>query len=74
MAGDVQEAQGKAVVDEVNKNGGEAVFVRLDVSLEAAWVNAVQTAVARFGKVTSLINNAGISWPQGVEAETWENG
>jgi 2,5-dichloro-2,5-cyclohexadiene-1,4-diol dehydrogenase 2 len=73
VAGDVQEAQGKTVVEEVNKRGGEAVFVRLDVAKEADWANAVQTAVSRFGKLTTLINNAGIYWPQGVEAETLEN-
>lgn len=73
VAGDVQEAQGKAVVEEVNRSGGEAVFVRLDVAKEADWANAVQTAVSRFGKLTTLINNAGVYWPQGVEAETTEN-
>lgn len=73
VAGDVQETQGKALVEEVNKSGGEAIFVRLDVAREADWVNAVQVAVSRFGKLTSLINNAGIYWPQGVEAETLEN-
>lgn len=73
VAGDVQEAQGRAVVKEVNKGDGEAVFVRLDVAKEADWANAVQTAVSRFGKLTTLINNAGVYWPQGVEAETVEN-
>jgi 2,5-dichloro-2,5-cyclohexadiene-1,4-diol dehydrogenase 2 len=60
VAGDIQEAQGRAVVEEINKRGGEAVFVRLDVTKEADWTNAVQTAVSRFGKLTTLINNAGI--------------
>jgi NAD(P)-dependent dehydrogenase (short-subunit alcohol dehydrogenase family) len=70
VAGDVQEDQGKAVVEAVNKNGGQAVFVRLDVTQEADWTNAVKEAVSRFGKLTTLINNAGIFWPTGVEAET----
>lgn len=73
VAGDVQETQGKALVEEVNKSSGEAIFVRLDVAREADWANAVQVAVSRFGKLTSLINNAGIYWPQGVEAETLDN-
>src|SRR5262245_59839944 len=72
VAGDIQEAQGKAVVDAVNKGGGEAIFVRLDVTKEGDWANAVKTAVSRFGKLTTLINNAGIYWPQGIEAETME--
>lgn len=72
VAGDIQEDLGNSVVDTVNKSGGEAVFVRLDVSKEVDWVNAVNTAVSRFGKLTTLINNAGIYWPHGIEAETME--
>lgn len=72
VSGDIQEEQGRAVVETVNANGGEAVFVRLDVTKEADWVSAVNTAVSRFGKLTTLINNAGIYWPQGIEAETVE--
>lgn len=70
VAGDLQEDKGRAVVEEVKKSGGEAVFVRLDVSKEEDWTKAVQEAVSRFGKLTTLINNAGIYWPQGIEAET----
>ena len=72
IVGDIQDEMGKGVADGVNKSGGEAIFVRLDVSKEEDWANAVKTAVARFGKLTILINNAGIYWPQGIEAETIE--
>ena len=72
VVGDIQDEMGKGVADGVNKSGGEATFVRLDVSKEDDWANAVKTAVARFGKLTTLINNAGIYWPQGIEAETLE--
>lgn len=70
VSGDIQEEQGRAVVEAAVRNGGEAIFVRLDVTKEADWAGAVNTAVSRFGKLTTLINNAGIYWPQGVEAET----
>lgn len=73
VAGDVQEEQGRAAVDAVNKGGGEAVFVRLDVTKEADWATAVKEAVSRFGKLTTLINNAGVYWPSGVEAETMDS-
>ena len=72
VAGDIQEEMGRAVVEEVNKNGGTAKFVHLDVTKEQDWVNAVYTAASDFGKLTTLINNAGIYWPQGIEAETME--
>jgi 2,5-dichloro-2,5-cyclohexadiene-1,4-diol dehydrogenase 2 len=72
VAGDVQEEKGQAIVEAVNKSGGDTAFVRLDVSKEDDWATAVKTAVSRFGKLTTLINNAGIYWPEGIEAETLE--
>jgi 2,5-dichloro-2,5-cyclohexadiene-1,4-diol dehydrogenase 2 len=72
IAGDIQEEMGKALVEEVRRGGGEATFVRLDVSTESDWTHAVREAVNRYGKLTTLINNAGIYWPQGIEAETLE--
>ena len=72
IAGDLQEDKGQAVVEEVNKNGGEAAFFCLDVTREEDWGNAVKEAVSRFGKLTTLINNAGIYWPRGTEEETVE--
>lgn len=72
VAGDIQEEMGHAVVEEVNKRGGTAKFVHLDVTKEQDWFNAVSTAASDFGKLTTLINNAGIYWPQGIEAETME--
>ena len=38
----------------------ECVFVRLDVTNEASWQEAVATAVQRFGKLDILVNNAGV--------------
>jgi 2,5-dichloro-2,5-cyclohexadiene-1,4-diol dehydrogenase 2 len=72
IAGDLQEDKGRAVVETVNKNGAEAVFVGLDVARQEDWSRAVEEAVSRFGKLTTLINNAGIYWPRGTEEETLE--
>lgn len=72
VAGDLQEDKGRAVVEAVNANGGEAVFVQLDVARQEDWERAVGEAVSRFGKLTTLINNAGIYWPRGTEEETLE--
>ena len=70
VIGDIQEAKGREVAAGVNNNGGEAVFVHLDVSNENDWQQAVHEAVSQFGKLTTLINNAGVYWPSGVEEET----
>ena len=72
MVADVQEDKGGEVADSVNTAGGVAVFVRLDVTNADDWQNAVNAAISRFGKLTTLINNAGVYWPGGVEEETPE--
>jgi len=61
VIGDVLEAPGKAVADEITGKGGKALFQRLDVTDEAQWAAAVEATVAKFGKLNVLVNNAGIS-------------
>ena len=54
---DVADEPGKVLADEL---GEAAHFVHLDVSDEAAWQAAVEEAVATFGGIDVLVNNAGI--------------
>ena len=70
VAADIQEEKGRAVVDAVNAAGGDARFVRLDVTSTADWVAAVAFTVTAYGQLTTLVNNAGIYHPGGVEEET----
>lgn len=72
VVGDIQETMGRTTVDEVNKAGGSACFVPLDVTSEEGWRTAVAAAIARFGGLTTLVNNAGIHRPSGVQDETLE--
>ena len=58
---DIREDDGRQVEAEIAEAGGQAMFVHLDVSDEAAWEAAVRQAVDRFGKLDILVNNAGIS-------------
>jgi len=61
IIGDISEGEGKAVKAQIAEAGGQALFVRLDVTEESDWTNAVDQAVSRFGKLDILVNNAGIS-------------
>lgn len=61
IIGDVLVDAGQKTAAEINDAGGECVFVRLDVTSEAAWDSAVGEAVSRFGKLDILVNNAGVT-------------
>ena len=68
--GDVLDDQGKQVEAEINEAGGEALYIHLDVTREADWVSAVETAVIRYGRLDILVNNAGITIRKNVEDTT----
>ena len=61
VVADVLEAQGQQVAASIVEAGGEAQFIRLDVTNEDDWQEVVTTAVTRYGKLDILVNNAGIS-------------
>ena len=73
VIGDVLEDEGRQTEAAVNEAGGECVFVRLDVTSEDDWAEAVATAVSRFSKLDVLVNNAGISITGGIEEFTLED-
>ena len=62
--GDVLDAVGREVEADIRAEGGEAVYVHLDVSQEADWESAVKLALDRFGRLDILVNNAAIVIPR----------
>lgn len=72
VIGDLQEDLGAETVAAINDAGGQARFVRLNVTDKASWDAAVASAVSEFGALTTLVNNAGIFHPGGIETETEE--
>jgi NAD(P)-dependent dehydrogenase (short-subunit alcohol dehydrogenase family) len=75
VVGDLLEAEGRQTVEKIASAGGQARFVKLDVTSEAAWREAVAAAVAAFGKLDVLVNNAGISGtfdPDTQSTEAWD--
>ena len=69
VLGDVLDAHGERVAAAI---GSAAVYVHLDVTQPADWQRAVDTAVRSFGKLTTLVNNAGILRMEGIEETTLE--
>lgn len=57
---DLLEDEGRTVEAEIADEGGDALFVPLDVTSEDDWARAVDAVVGRFGRLDILVNNAGI--------------
>jgi len=54
------EDAGRETVDQITADGGQATFVRTDVSDEVSARGMVDHAVATYGRVDCLYNNAGV--------------
>ena len=72
VIGDVLEEEGRKTETEINETGGESLFLRMDVTSEDEWQQAVASTLARFGKLDVLVNNAGIGGTGKVEDTTVE--
>ena len=75
VVADLLEADGQKVVAEIKAAGGEARFVKLDVTNEADWKDAVATTRTAFGQLNVLVNNAGISGsydPDTMSTTAWD--
>jgi len=72
VLGDILIEAGQKVAADINAQGGHATFVRLDVTQEADWQQAIDTTVRTYGKLNILVNNAGIFRTEGVEATSLE--
>jgi len=64
---DIDETLGKKVVEEITSRGGEAIFIKHDVTSECDWNEVMQKTLARFGKVDVLVNNAGVIFHKKIE-------
>jgi len=60
VVADINEKDGKNTVDEIKATGGEGIFVRTDVAALTDVKNLMTTAVAAFGRIDILFNNAGV--------------
>jgi len=64
--------RGEAVVAEIARAGGSAMFIRADVRKAADCRNTVERTLERFGRIDILFNNAGVFHPKTVPECTEE--
>jgi NAD(P)-dependent dehydrogenase (short-subunit alcohol dehydrogenase family) len=74
---DVDTKGGKATVDRIKKSGGEAIFVKTDVSKSAEVQALVNKTVDTYGRLDYALNNAGVNRGIGVptadyKEEDWD--
>lgn len=76
VVSDIHEAEGEAVVASIRAQGGEALFVKADVSNPSDMEKLVQETVKAYGRLDIAVNNAGISGEQSpiadLSIEGWE--
>jgi NAD(P)-dependent dehydrogenase (short-subunit alcohol dehydrogenase family) len=69
---DIDQDGGEETVRMITDTGGEAIFIRTDVSQAADVEAMVETALARFGRLDYAFNNAGVEGQQAKTAESTE--
>ena len=72
VLGDIQVEDGRRVADQIVRQSGKAAFVRLDVSVEQDWANAVKLTAETFGALHVLVNNAAVYRPTPIEQTSQE--
>ena len=71
---DINQEEAQKVVEKVQKSGGTAMAIKVDVSQSAQVQAMVDKVIQEFGRIDILMNNAGIVGPQGPWAELSEEG
>ena len=69
---DILEERGSMVAAEIRSTGFEAMFCKLDTTVELDWKNAINTIQRKFGNLDVLVNNAGLYHRGRVEETTIE--
>lgn len=75
VVADLLNVEGQAVADAINNAGGEAMFSHLNVTDEKNWESVVADAVAKYGKLDVLVNNAGMDGvhePHLLDTDAWD--
>src|SRR5438270_6969433 len=69
---DIDAVAGESLARRIAGQGGKVLFLRQDVADEGSWREVVAPALARFGMLHILVNNAGTIARQGIADTTVE--
>lgn len=67
---DINDDAGTRVLREIEALGGEGIYQHLDVSLESAWVQAMEAVGQRYGRLDIAVNCAGLNLKRSFPADT----
>ena len=70
---DIIETEPKETVEEIRRAGGEAIFVRHDVTSEQDWAEVIRQTLSSFGRLDVLVNNAGILMSKAIAEMSLED-
>ncbi|KJS50579.1 SDR family NAD(P)-dependent oxidoreductase [Desulfosporosinus sp. BICA1-9] len=68
-------ANGQPVAAEIVRNGGQAIFVKCDVSIEEDIKVMIEKTLEEYGRIDVLVNNAGVNFVKSFEElkpEDWD--
>ena len=70
---DMKEKESNETVEEIKKAGGEALFIKTDVSQESDIKNMIASTLETYKKLDILVNNAGVSFNTPIQECTLDN-
>lgn len=69
---DINEEMAKEVIEIIQSNDGEALFIKHDVAVEEEWKSVIQTTLQTYDKLNVVVNCAGIGTFATIEDTTFE--
>jgi len=69
------ESLGEDAAEQIRAEGGDAVFVRCDISQNAQIQNLVQKSLEKYGRIDVVVNNAGVNHSANffdISEEDWD--
>ncbi|SHM90100.1 NAD(P)-dependent dehydrogenase, short-chain alcohol dehydrogenase family [Cyclobacterium lianum] len=76
VVADIDEKQGKTVVEKLKSHEGEAIFVKVDTSSAEEVSQMVKTTMDEFGRLDIAVNNAGVGGESALieeySVESWD--